>query len=55
MEWDVAFTDQFERWWNGLSEDEQDSWIKWSDFYRCVVLHSGDRTPTLFNLHGTRT
>jgi len=31
------------------------AWIKWSDFYRCVVLHSGDRTPTLFNRHGTRT
>jgi len=31
------------------------AWIKWSDFYRCVVLHSEDRTPTLFNLHGTRT
>jgi len=25
MEWDVEFTDEFERWWNGLSEDEQDS------------------------------
>jgi len=25
MEWDVEFTDEFERWWNSLSEDEQDS------------------------------
>ncbi len=25
MEWDVEFTDEFDRWWNGLSEDEQDS------------------------------
>ena len=25
MEWDVEFTEEFERWWNGLSEDEQDS------------------------------
>src|SRR5262249_42220510 len=31
------------------------AWIKWSDFYRCVVLHSEDRTPTLFNPHATRT
>jgi len=31
------------------------AWIKWSDFYRCVVFHSEDRTPSLFNLHGTRT
>lgn len=23
MAWDVEFTDEFERWWNGLSEDEQ--------------------------------
>jgi hypothetical protein len=23
------------------------AWIKWSDFYRCVVLHSEDHTPTL--------
>jgi len=30
------------------SSDEQDSVDKWSYFYRCVVLHSGDRTPTLF-------
>ena len=25
MEWGVEFTDEFERWWNGLAEDEQDS------------------------------
>ena len=25
MEWDVEFTDEFERWWNVLSEDEQGS------------------------------
>jgi hypothetical protein len=25
MEWDIEFTDEFERWWNDLSEDEQDS------------------------------
>jgi hypothetical protein len=25
MEWDVEFTDGFERWWNALSEEEQDS------------------------------
>ena len=25
MEWAVEFTDEFERWWNALSEDEQDS------------------------------
>jgi len=25
MEWDIEFTDEFERWWNGLSEDEQNS------------------------------
>jgi hypothetical protein len=25
MEWEVEFTTEFERWWNGLSEDEQDS------------------------------
>ena len=25
MEWDVEFTGEFERWWNGLTEDEQDS------------------------------
>jgi hypothetical protein len=25
MEWEVEFTDEFERWWNGLAEDEQDS------------------------------
>ena len=23
MEWDIEFTGEFERWWNGLSEDEQ--------------------------------
>lgn len=23
MAWEVEFTDEFERWWNGLSEDEQ--------------------------------
>jgi hypothetical protein len=25
MEWDIEFTDEFARWWNGLSEDGQDS------------------------------
>jgi hypothetical protein len=25
MEWAIEFTDEFERWWNDLSEDEQDS------------------------------
>jgi hypothetical protein len=25
MEWDIEFTDEFERWWNDLSQDEQDS------------------------------
>ena len=25
MEWDIEFTNEFERWWNDLSEDEQDS------------------------------
>ena len=25
MEWEVEFTGEFERWWNGLTEDEQDS------------------------------
>ena len=25
MELDVEFNDEFERWWKGLSEDEQDS------------------------------
>ena len=24
MEWDVEFTDEFEVWWNGLTEDEQE-------------------------------
>ena len=23
VEWEIEFTDEFERWWNGLSEDEQ--------------------------------
>ena len=23
MEWEIEFTDEFERWWNALSEDEQ--------------------------------
>jgi hypothetical protein len=46
MEWDIEFTDEFERWWNDLSEDEQDS---------VDHLHSEDHTPALFNPHGTRT
>jgi hypothetical protein len=25
VEWAVEFTGEFERWWNGLTEDEQDS------------------------------
>ncbi len=25
MTWEVEYTDEFERWWNGLSEDEQES------------------------------
>lgn len=25
MEWNIEFTDEFERWWNDLTEDEQDS------------------------------
>jgi hypothetical protein len=25
MAWEVEFTDEFETWWNGLTEDEQDS------------------------------
>ena len=25
MGWDVEYTDQFEEWWDGLSEEEQDS------------------------------
>ncbi len=25
MSWDVEYTDQFEEWWEGLSEDEQES------------------------------
>ncbi len=24
MEWEVEFTDEFEAWWNGLTEDEQE-------------------------------
>ncbi len=24
MEWEVEFTDEFEHWWNSLSEDEQE-------------------------------
>jgi hypothetical protein len=24
MEWEVEYTDEFEEWWNGLSEEEQD-------------------------------
>jgi hypothetical protein len=24
VEWDVEFTDEFEMWWNGLTEDEQE-------------------------------
>jgi len=55
MEWDIEFTDEFERWWNDLSEDEQDSVDQMVRFYRCAVLHSEDHAPTLFNPHGTRT
>ncbi len=25
MVWDVEYTDEFEAWWDGLTEDEQDS------------------------------
>lgn len=25
MAWDVEFTDEFEQWWDGLNEDEQES------------------------------
>ena len=25
MEWEVEFTDEFETWWNGLDDDEQES------------------------------
>lgn len=25
MSWDIEFTDEFEGWWNSLSEDEQDN------------------------------
>jgi len=25
MSWDVEYTDEFESWWNGLTEDEQES------------------------------
>ena len=25
LTWEVEFTDQFESWWNGLTEEEQDS------------------------------
>lgn len=25
MPWEVEYTDEFERWWNGLTEEEQDS------------------------------
>ena len=25
MAWDIAFTDEFGRWWDGLSAEEQDS------------------------------
>lgn len=25
MSWEVEFTDEFGRWWEGLTEDEQDS------------------------------
>lgn len=25
MAWDVEYTDEFESWWNGLTEDEQES------------------------------
>jgi len=55
MEWDVEFTDEFERWWNGLSEDEQDSVDQMIRLLQCVVLHSEDNMPTLFNPRDTRT
>lgn len=25
MRWEVEFTDEFEEWWNGLTEDQQDA------------------------------
>lgn len=25
MEWEIEFSDEFERWWNSLTEDEQES------------------------------
>ena len=25
MGWEIEYTDEFESWWNGVSEDEQDA------------------------------
>ena len=55
MEWDVEFTDEFERWWNGLSEDEQDSVDQMIRLLQMRGPSLGRPMPTLFNPRDTRT
>jgi hypothetical protein len=55
MEWAIEFTDEFERWWNNLSEDEQDSVDQMVRLLQMRGPSLEDHTPTLFNPHGTRT
>lgn len=50
--WDVEFTDEFETWWNGLTEDEQASVDAVIDLLieRGVTL----RFPHSSGIHGSR-
>jgi hypothetical protein len=40
MSWEVEYTDEFEVWWNGLGEDEQEAIV-------AAVEVLGQRGPTL--------
>jgi hypothetical protein len=54
MEWEVEFTEEFAKWWNGLSDDEQDSVDRKCASCSNAVPHFLGRTPMWSGSRGTR-
>ena len=54
--WEIEYTDEFESWWNGVSEDEQDAITAAVEVPRTARTgSSGGRSPTRSTSHDTRT
>lgn len=52
MEWEVELTDEFEQWWNDLSEAEQLESILKSGYSNDTDRRSAGPIREIFNLRG---